>query len=133
MMGSTVVPANGSPGSPDGLEDPLAPFSAPEAPGCPPTLKKISWASCSPRQGIPDGANHPSAPSIARVVLCSFMAAPVTTGIKEVDAELARRAPFADAEAAETTAIQLLRVWRAMQPSGDTYSLRSPRTVYRRK
>jgi len=46
-----------------------------------------------------------------------MIVAPIT-GIEQVDRELARRAPFASAEAAEETAARLLQVWHALQPSG---------------
>jgi len=47
------------------------------------------------------------------------MTALPTTGIELVDAELARRAPFSSAEAAEAAAAELLAVWRALQPCSD--------------
>jgi hypothetical protein len=38
------------------------------------------------------------------------------TGVAPVDAELQRRAPFANANEAEVMAAKLLAVWRALQP-----------------
>lgn len=56
------------------------------------------------------------------------MAIAPTTGVPAVDAVLAERAFESDDEA-EATAIQLLRVWRALQPGvmGNTTMLRSRR------
>lgn len=50
-----------------------------------------------------------------------------STGIAMVDRELERRAPFDSSEEAEVMAIQLLRIWRALQPGamGNTIVLRS--------
>jgi hypothetical protein len=51
------------------------------------------------------------------------MITPPLTGVAQVNAELKRRGPFPDAETAETTANQLLAVWRALQPgSADAYA-----------
>ena len=47
------------------------------------------------------------------------MITPPTTGVKAVDAELRRRAPFASTEAAEAMAAKLLSVWRTLQPYSD--------------
>jgi hypothetical protein len=54
------------------------------------------------------------------------MAAPLTTGIPAVDAELERRGPFADAAEAEAVAAKLLTVWRALYPSSSGVVLHEP-------
>jgi hypothetical protein len=46
------------------------------------------------------------------------MITPPSTGIPVVDAELRRRAPFANADEAEAAVAKLLMIWRVLRSSG---------------